>query len=158
MYDLSSRRTTTGSANYQRIRRLSLERLQETLPDDLKKLQTNLTKRALLDEAVEIRGLLKLIFDENGADARRAVLKRSSSLLHKESVELVDAYLVSSASVSDKNLKALDEALNEKRETLQPLFEKYTQDGDLDASIVIRDSMRSDRIISVASHNPIKRI
>jgi hypothetical protein len=121
-----------------------LEGLQEKLLEDCKKLQTNLTKRALLDEAVAIRGMLKLVFDENGVDARRAVLERSSSLLHKEAVELVDAYLLASASVSDKNLKALAEARKEKQEALQPLFEKYTQAGDLDASIVIRDSMRSD--------------
>ena len=133
-----------------RIRKLSrdsqtqLERLQDTLLGDLKKLQTSLTKRALLDEAVEVRDLLKLVFDKTGIDARRAVLERSSSLLHKEAVALVDAYLLSSASVSDMNSMALVEARKLKQEELQPLFEKYTQSGDLDTSIVIRDAMRSD--------------
>jgi hypothetical protein len=133
-----------------RIRKLAkdsqtqLERLQDTLLDDLKKLQTNLTKRALLDEAVEVRSLLKRVFDETGIDARRAILERSSSLLHKEAVALVDAYLLSSASVSDMNSMALAEARKLKQEELQPLFEKYTQAGDLDTSIVIRDAMRSD--------------
>lgn len=133
-----------------RIRKLSrdsqaqLERLQETLLDDLKKLQTNLTKRALLDEAVEVRRLLKSVFDETGIEARRAVLERSSSLLHEEAVALVDAYLLSSASASEMNSKALDEAHRIKQEALQPLFEKYTQSGDLDTSLVIREAMRSD--------------
>ena len=39
---------------------------------------------------------------------------------------------------------ALVEARKLKQEELQPLFEKYTQSGDLDTSIVIRDAMRSD--------------
>lgn len=133
-----------------RIRKLSrdseaqLERLQENLLDDLKKLQTNLTKRALLDEAVEVRRLLRSVFDETGIESRRAVLERSSSLLHEEAVALVDAYLLSSASASEMNSKALDEARRNKQEALQPLFQKYTQAGDLDASLVIREAMRSD--------------
>lgn len=136
-----------------RIRKLSkdshaqLERLQETLLDDLRKLQTSLTKRALLDEAVEVRGLLKLVFDETGIDSRRAVLERGTRLLHPEAVTLVDSYLLASASVSEMSSKALEEARKQKQDALHPLFEKYTQAGDLDASIAIRDAMRSDPAI-----------
>lgn len=129
-----------------------LERLQEVQLEDLKKLQISFTKRALLDEAVEVRALLKLVSDEAGIDARRAVLERNSGRLHNEAVELVNSYLLSSASASKKNSKAFDEAQQAKQESLQPLFEKYTEAGDLDVSLVIRDAMRS----GPASHSPHK--
>jgi hypothetical protein len=108
----------------------------------LKKLQDQFTKNAKLDEAVAIRDLLKSVGNVRNSDERRSLLTAGTVLVPEEAETFINEYLNKTEGDEKELALQLERLETAKREKLQPLFDKYTQAGELDIAIALRDAMK----------------
>ena len=143
--DVVRRLVSTYESRISKAKTAAIDTARETQDEVLQELrqhQNRLTMRALLDEAVAVRDLLKRVTDSDGIDERRDVLLSGHAALPSEARQLVEKYLKDTTGAADNLDNELKNIQEELKAELQPYFEKYTQEGNLEAALFVRQAMQ----------------
>ncbi|MCA8996751.1 MAG: hypothetical protein KDA80_07195 [Planctomycetaceae bacterium] len=138
----------TAIETLQREERESQERAARELKEEsdqflaqMKKLQDSLTMAARLDEAVLVRNFLREFQLKAAGPSREAWIQTELDTLPELAQGTCRQHLTELLKIRERVIDAQQQLEKRKQDELHPLFLKYTQEGNLDAVLAIRDAL-----------------